>query len=76
MDAINVIGIICGCVSLFFGCIAGVTYYKLKQFFSLIDDEYMEEAMKIGEKQKKKIIFSLVICSLFTVATMVLSFIN
>ena len=71
----QVLGLICGCLSLFFASIAGVTYYKLKQFFSLVDEEYMEEALKIGEKQKKKISISLIICSIFTVATLVFSII-
>ena len=71
----QVIGLICGCLSLFFASIAGVTYYKLKQFFSLVDEEYMDEAIKIGEKQKKKITVSLILCSVFTVATLIFSII-
>lgn len=70
----EVLSLILGCLSLLFGALAGMTYYRLKQFLELITEDQLESAMPIIEKQKRRIYTFLIVCTVMTIATMVVSF--
>ena len=72
---IQFLGIACGCLALFFAFVAGLTYFKIKKLFSLIDESQYEAVMPIVDKQRKRVHFEMLMCALFTIATVVLSLI-
>ena len=70
------LGIVCGCLALFFAFVAGLTYFKIKKLFSLIDESQYDAVMPIVDKQKKRINVEMLLCALLTIATVVLSLIH
>ncbi|MBQ7225614.1 MAG: hypothetical protein IJX02_03315 [Clostridia bacterium] len=76
MGPLQISGLICGCIALFFALVTGLTYFRIKKFISLINESQMEEAMPIIEKQRRRVYGYLVASSIFTLATIVLSIIN
>ena len=76
MDGIQICGIICGALALFFALVAGMTYMKIKKLFTLIDESQYEAIMPFVEKQRKRVYFEALLCVLLTIATAVLSVIN
>lgn len=76
MTGLQISGLICGCLALFFAFIAGLLYFKLKKLFYIIDEEQYEQLLPFIEKQRKKVYFSTSISALLSVATVVLSLVN
>lgn len=76
MEPIQIIGLFCGCVAIFFALVAGFTYMKINKLFSLITEDQIEKVMPIVEKQRRRIFAYLMISSIFTIATIVLSVIH
>ncbi len=75
MDIVQTIGIFCGCIALFFALVAGILYFKLKKFISLITEDQLKQAMPIFEKQRRRLYTYVVISCLFCIATIVFSII-
>ena len=75
MNTIQTIGLLCGCFALFFALVTAIMYFKIKKFFTLITEEQFEQAAPIIEKQRRRIFAYTIISSIFTVATIILSFV-
>lgn len=75
MDTLQIIGLLCGCCALFFALVTAIMYFKIKKFISLITEDQYEQAGPIIEKQRSRVFAYTIISSIFTVATIVLSFI-
>lgn len=75
MGPIQIIGLLCGCFALFFALVTAITYFKLKKFFTLISEEQFEQAEPIIEKQRRRIFAYTILSSIFTVLTIVFSFV-
>lgn len=76
MEPIQIIGLLSGCIALFFALVSGITYFKVNKLFSLVSEEQIEQIMPIVEKQRRRIFAYLLISSIFTILTIVLSFIH
>lgn len=76
MTAVQICGLICGGLALLFALIAGLTYFKLKKLFSIIDESQYEQILPFVEKQRKRVYIETLISALFTVATVVLALVN
>lgn len=76
MTPIQVFGVICGLVALFFAFVAGLTFFKIKKLFSLIDESQYEQVMPFVEKQRKRVYIETLLSALFTVITVVLAVVN
>ena len=76
MTPIQICGLICGCVALFFALIAGMTYFKIKKLFSLIDESQYEAVMPIVEKQRRRVYIETLLSGILAIATVVLAIIN
>ena len=75
MEFIQIIGLLCGCVALFFALTAGILYFKLKKFVSLITEDQLKQAMPIFEKQRRRLYTYAVISCVSCIATIVFSII-
>lgn len=75
MDTIQIIGLLCGCCALFFALVTAIMHFKIKKFFSLITEDQLEQAEPIIEKQRRRIFAYTILSSIFTVATIILSFV-
>ena len=76
MTVVQVLGLMCGGLALFFAFVAGLTYFKIKKLFSLIDESQYEEVMPIVEKQRRRVYIETFLSVLFTVTTVVLAIVN
>lgn len=76
MTAIQVFGLICGCIALLFALIAALTYFRIKKLFSIIDESQYEAVMPIVEKQKKRVYVETLLSGAFAIATVILAIIN
>ena len=76
MGVIPFLGIVCGGFSLLFAAVAAMIYFKIKKLYSLIDESQYEQVEQIVEQQRRKIHISLLLSSIFTIATIVLSVVN
>ena len=75
MDIIQVIGIFCGCVALFFALVAGILHFKLKRFISMITEDQVKQAMPFFVKHRKRLYTYVVISCVFSIATVIFAFI-
>ncbi len=73
MVAVKILGLTCGCLALFFALVAGLTYFKIRKLFSIIDESQYEAVMPIVEKQRKRVYIEALLCALLTIATVVLT---
>lgn len=73
MEALEIIGLISGCCALFFAMVAGLTYFRINKLLSLINEDQLEEAAPIIEKQRCRVYAYLVLSCIFTVLTIVMS---
>ena len=73
MEALEIIGLISGCCALFFAMVAGLTYFRINKLLSLINEDQLEEAAPIIEKQRRRVYAYLVLSCIFTVLTIVMS---
>ena len=73
MGVIPFLGLVCGGLSLFFAAIAAMIYFKIKKLYSLIDESQYEQVAPIVEQQRRRIHISLLLSSLFTIATIIFS---
>lgn len=76
MSAIQIFGLICGCIALLFSIVAALTYFKIKKLFSIIDESQLEAVESIIEKQKRRVYVETLISGAFAIATVVLAVIN
>ena len=76
MTPFEILGLIFGCGALFFAIVTGLTYFRIKKFISLIDEEMYEQAIPIIEKQRRRIYAYVVLSCIFTVLTLVFSIIS
>ena len=76
MTWVQIVGIICGCVALFCAFAAGLTYFKLRKLFTLIDESQYEEIMPFVEKQRKRVYIEGLLCAFLTLVTLALTIIN
>ncbi len=76
MTAIQIFGLICGCVALFFSLVAGLTYLKIKKLFSIVDESQYENIMPFVEKQKRRVYIQTLLAGSFAVATVILAIVN
>ena len=72
---IQFFGLLCGSLALFFAFVAGLTYFKIKKLFSLIDESQYDAVMPIVDKQRKRVYVEMLLCALLTIATVVLTII-
>ena len=76
MTPVQVFGLICGFIALFFAFVAGLTLFKIKKLFSLIDESQYEQVMPFVEKQRKRVYIETLLSALFTVITVILAVVN
>ena len=76
MAPLEILGLICGCGALFFAIVTGLTYFRIKKFISLINEDLYEQAMPIIEKQRRRVYAYLVLSCIFTVLTLVFSILS
>jgi len=70
------LGIICGCLALFFALVAGMTHFKIKKLLSIIDESQYESLASFIEKQRTRVYIETLICVLLTIATAVFAITN
>lgn len=75
MEAIKILGLISGCLALFFALVAGMTFFKIKKLLSIIDESQYEAVMPFVEKQRKRVYIETLLCALLTIATVVFTLI-
>ena len=75
MEAIQVIGLFSGCIAIFFALVAGFTYFKINKLLSTVTEEQLERISPLIDKQRRRIFAYLLLSSIFTILTIVLSFI-
>ncbi len=76
MGVIQTLGLICGCVSLLFAAMAAMRYFKIKKLFNLIDESQYDKVMPIVEQQRRRVYIEVLLCSLFTIATVIFTIVN
>ena len=76
MTAIQILGLVFGCIALFFSLVAGLTYFKIKKLFSIIDESQYESVASFVEKQKRRVYVETLLAGVFAIATVVFAIIN
>ncbi|MBE6674041.1 MAG: hypothetical protein E7596_02920 [Ruminococcaceae bacterium] len=73
MELVQIIGMFCGLIALFFALSAGILYFKIKKFLSLITEEQLKSALPIFEKQRRRLYTFATVSCIFTIATVIIS---
>lgn len=76
MTTIQVLGLISGCIALFFSLVAGLTYLKIKKLFSIIDESQYEAVEPFVEKQKRRVYIETLLAGVFAIVTVIFAIIN
>ena len=75
MEAIQIIGLISGCLAVFFALVAGIIYFKLNKILISLTEEQLKKIIDSVDKQRRRMYAYVLISSIFTILTIVLSFI-